>query len=85
MKVVQVMCVTDVDDKIIERAKESRTDWRIVSKTYEDKFFADLSSLNVKRPSVVSRATDYVPQMVKFIENLLAKGIAYASADGNYF
>jgi cysteinyl-tRNA synthetase len=82
MEVVQVMCVTDIDDKIIERARESQTDWRILSKVYENEFFGDLSSLNVKKPSIVSRATEFVPQMVKFIENLIEKEIAYVGTDG---
>ena len=82
MKVVQVMCVTDVDDKIIERASELNTEWKTLSRTYENEFFSDLSLLNIKRPSIVSRATDFIPQMIKFVQNLIEKDIAYVSVDG---
>lgn len=82
MKVIQAMCVTDIDDKIIEKAKQLNTDWRTVSKVYENEFFVDLSLLNVKRPSIVSRATKFIPQMINFVEKLIEKDIGYVSSDG---
>ncbi|KAK7605463.1 hypothetical protein V9T40_007321 [Parthenolecanium corni] len=80
--IVQVMCVTNIDDKIIERSKSTNTCWKELTVNYEKEFFSDLAVLNVKSPSVITRAVDFVPQIIRFIEHLLAKNLAYRSCDG---
>lgn len=80
--IVQVMCITNIDDKIIARSNEIGLDWRVLSASYERDFFADLSSLNIIKPSMVARATDYIPQMIKFIEKLVQNELAYRTQDG---
>lgn len=82
--IIQVMCITDIDDKIIERARELNTDWAVLSKAYENEFFNDLAALNIRKPAIVSRATDFIPQMIKFIQSLIDKDVAYSVSDGNY-
>lgn len=80
--VVQAMCVTNMDDKIIERSKSRNICWKELTENYEKEFFEDMASLNVKRPSVTPRAIDFVPQIIHFIEYLLSKNLAYRSCDG---
>lgn len=82
--IVQVMCVTNIDDKIIERSKSTNTCWKELTVNYEKEFFSDLAVLNVKSPSVITRAVDFVPQIIRFIEHLLAKNLAYRSCDGEW-
>lgn len=80
--IIQAMCVTNIDDKIIQRSQESGIDWKVLTKVYEKEFFDDLASLNIEKPSIIARATDFIPQMVRFIEQLVEKELAYLTADG---
>ncbi len=84
-KVVQVMCVTDIDDKIIRKAKQLRVNWKVLASTYEKEFFADLRSLNILSPSFTCRASDFVPQMIEFVQCLLDKNMAYKASDGSVY
>lgn len=76
------MCITNIDDKIIARSAETGLHWEVLTKTYENEFFADLASLNIAKPTIIAKATDYIPQMIRFIEQLIQKNLAYRSADG---
>lgn len=51
----------------------------MIAKLYEDKFFEDLSILNIKRPSIVLRVTEFIPQILKFIDKLVESNLAYVS------
>lgn len=53
--------------------------FKAVTTLYEDRFFDDMDALNVLRPDVLTRVTDYVPQIVKFVEIIEDKGFAYAT------
>lgn len=83
-EVVQVMNLTDVDDKTIHNAKAAGLSLR----EYTDKFIAafdvDRQLLNLERPEFVVRATDHIDDMVKLIQTLEQKGYAYRS-DGSYY
>ena len=95
-KVKFVRNVTDVDDKIIEKArsenrKTRRTENRDlreavkeVSKKYLDAYHEDMAALGIAKPDKEPKATGYVPKMIKFIEDLIQKGRAYA-ADGDVY
>ncbi len=75
--------ITDIDDKIIRRAVENgETIGQLVDRNvkYMDE---DIAALNMLAPTVVPRATEYVPQMLSIIEQLEAKGLAYRSIDGD--
>lgn len=84
-KIHQVMNITDVDDKTIKKSQSLGKNLSEVTKEYEEIFFKDLDSLNIKRPLKTPRATENIKEMVEMIETLLEKGVAYKSSDGIYF
>jgi cysteinyl-tRNA synthetase len=85
LKVIYVQNVTDVDDKIINRAREEGVDPKEIAARYTEEYFKDLEGLGVKRPTHSPRATEYVSKMVEFIEKLIEKGHAYAVDGDVYF
>ncbi len=83
--VKHVMNITDVEDKIIKRVREAKTTLRDYTGKYEAAFLEDLKTLGCKSPSVMPRATEYIPQIIALIEKLIARGIAYQAADGSVY
>ena len=94
-KVKHVMNVTDVghlqsdsdegEDKMaLGASREHKTVWEI-AKFYEDAFFEDCKKLNIKRPTIVCRATDHIQDMIDFIKKLEEKGYTYVSNGNVYF
>jgi cysteinyl-tRNA synthetase len=84
LAVRHVSNVTDVEDKIIERAaREGRTE-ADVSAQCEAEWWAAMDALGALRPTAVPHATAYVPGMVDLIADLVDRGIAYETADGVY-
>ncbi|KAG3234706.1 Cysteine--tRNA ligase [Phytophthora idaei] len=81
-KVQLVMGVTDVDDKIIKRAKEQNVSFQTLAREQEQQFFADMTKLYVKPPTAITRVSEHLPEIVKYIENIHNKGFAYEAADG---
>jgi cysteinyl-tRNA synthetase len=76
---------TDVDDKIINRAKlESKTADEI-STRYIEHYFSDFDGLNVKRATNYPKATEHISDIQEFIQKLIDKNIAYPSKNGVYF
>jgi cysteinyl-tRNA synthetase len=69
--------VTDVDDKIIEAAREEGVDTAIVTRRYEDFYLADMGALGVRAPDLAPRATETVGEMVAMIARLIETGNAY--------
>lgn len=84
-KVDGVMNVTDVDDKTIKRSRAEGMSLETLTRKYEDLFFVDLETLNVKKPSKTPRATESIDDMISLIEKMLENGSAYKSSDGIYF
>ena len=84
-KVTQVMNITDVDDKTIMASQKNEVPLKNFTKKYETLFFEDIKSLNIKQPMKVLRATENIKDMIKLIDNLLKKKIAYKTSDGIYF
>jgi cysteinyl-tRNA synthetase len=84
-KILQVMNITDVDDKIIRNAAAAKVDIAEYTKKYEKAFFQDLDALECERPEVVARATENIPEMVDLIERLAAKDLAYRTPDGSWY
>ncbi|KAL1139039.1 hypothetical protein AAG570_009100 [Ranatra chinensis] len=81
LKVVMVMGVTDIDDKIIARANECNENFNVVSRQYEKEFFDDISSLGVLSPSKVGRVTDYIPEIICFVRKIVESGYGYSTSD----
>jgi len=76
---------TDVDDKIINKAKSENMTAQEVSAKYINNYFEDFDALNVKRASNYPKATEHITEIQEFIQKLIEKGIAYVSKNGVYF
>ena len=77
--------ITDIDDKIINRAKEQNISSKDLSEKFEKIYLEDMASLGNTSTNKYARATDYIPQIIKQVETLMAKGYAYKTSDGIYF
>jgi cysteinyl-tRNA synthetase len=84
-KVKFIQNFTDVDDKIINRAKSERIKADEIAAKYTDRYFRDFDSLNVLRADLYPRATENIEEMINLIEGLMKKGHAYLSLNGVYF
>ncbi len=83
--VTHVMNITDVEDKIIRRVRETKTSLRDFTGPYEAAFFADLKVLNCRLPHQAPRATEFIAEIISLIEQLIARGIAYQATDGSVY
>jgi len=84
-KVTMIVNFTDVDDKIINRARLENKDALEVSSRYIDKYFVDMDALKIKRATHYPKATEHIGHIIKFIEELIAKGFAYVVDGEAYF
>lgn len=91
----RVMNVTDVghlesdadegEDKMLKGAKrENKTVWEI-AEYYTDAFFTDIEKLNIKKPDIIAKATDYIDDYIEFIQGLTDKGYTYVANGNVYF
>ena len=93
--VKRVMNITDVghlssdadtgDDKMVKSAKKENKTVLDIAKFYTDVFFEDLKKLNIKKPEIVSAATNNIDEYIKIISNLIEKGYAYLNGGNVYF
>ncbi|NLC71272.1 MAG: cysteine--tRNA ligase [Desulfuromonadaceae bacterium] len=83
-EVTYVRNFTDVDDKIINRAKELKIDSCELAKRFMAAFSEDMARLGCESPSVEPKATENIPQIVAIIRTLIDKGLAY-EADGDVY
>jgi len=84
-EVKYVRNITDIDDKIIKRSIENQEDIYSLTNRFIDAMHEDERALNILKPDVEPRATDSIDQMLKMIESLLAKGIAYQGKNGDIY
>jgi cysteinyl-tRNA synthetase len=84
-KVKFIQNFTDVDDKIINRAKAEGLKAEEIAAKYTRNYFEDFDSLNVLRADQYPRATENIKEMINLIEALIEKGHAYLSLNGVYF
>lgn len=83
--VTYVQNITDVDDKIIQKAKVKSQNYSEIADRYTNSYFEVMDKLNVKRANFYPKATDHIPEMVRWIGGLVDKGYAYLLKDGVYF
>ena len=83
-KVRHVMNITDVDDKIIRNSTRDGVSVQEYTAKYKKAFLEDAAALNIEQPILV-RATDHIPEMAQFIDDLEKKGFAYRAEDGSYY
>jgi len=84
-EVNHVMNITDVDDKTIRESQKENKSLKEFTEFYTEALFKDRDSLNIIPASIYTKATEYIPQMVKIIETLLEKGYAYKTPDGSVY
>ncbi len=84
-KVVYVRNYTDVDDKIIRRAKEEGISWKEVAEKYIASYEEDMKALNVKEPTYKPRVTEHIREIIEVIDGLIKKGYAYEAGGDVYF
>lgn len=77
--------ITDVDDKIINKAIEENTTEEEIATRYADAYFKNCADLGAMKPDVIPYATKYIDQMITFIDDLVKKGYAYQSNGNVYF
>ena len=85
LKVNFVQNVTDIDDKIINRVKETGEDPRDLTKRVTDQFYSFMQSMHVRMPSRIVKVTESLPQIIKYIEEMIENGSAYATSEGNVY
>lgn len=84
-KIQFIQNFTDVDDKIINRAKQENVSADGISSKYISHYFDDFDKLNIKRADVHPKATEHIQEMINLIKDLIDKGYAYVSKNGVYF
>ena len=83
-KVKFVQNFTDVDDKIINKAREEGSTAPEVSEKYIEEYYKDAAALNVRKADVHPKVSEHIQDIVKFVETLVEKGYAY-EADGDVY
>ena len=94
-KIKHVMNITDVghlvsdgdegEDKMIKSAREEHKTPLEIAEHYTKLFFDDLKALNIETPEIICKATDYIPEMLEYVEELVEKGYAYETSTAIYF
>ncbi len=94
-KVKYVQNITDVghlvgdadegDDKILKQAKKENIDPYELAYRYESIYFEQMDKLNIKRPSVSARATGFLPEIIDMVQQIINKGYAYVTPQGNVY
>ncbi len=84
-KVTFVRNFTDIDDKIINRAREAGEDPAHLAKRFIQAFYEDMDRLAVIRADKEPKCTEHIPEMLSLVEDLIEKGHAYATAGGDVY
>ncbi|MCH9616945.1 MAG: Cysteine--tRNA ligase [Chlamydiia bacterium] len=85
MDIFHVMNLTDIDDKTIKGALEKGVSLKEYTEPYEQAFLEDLKTLSVEKAEKYPKATEFIPEMIKMISELIDKGNAYRTDDGDVF
>jgi len=83
--VVMISNITDVDDKIINKARERGEDPIEMAHYYAKEYLKDMDSLRVRRPNIIPKATRHMEEIIALIEKLIENGYAYESGGDVYF
>ncbi len=84
-KVTLVSNFTDVDDKIINRAKEENVSPFDLAAKYVEEYRNDMASLSIRPPHFTPKVTEHIPQIIRFIGRLIEKNFAYVTSNGGVF
>ncbi|WP_087026026.1 cysteine--tRNA ligase [Thaumasiovibrio subtropicus] len=75
--------ITDIDDKIIKRANENGESCESLTERLIAEMHADFDALNLKRPDIEPRATEFIAEIIALVERLIARGFAYVADNGD--
>ncbi len=84
-KVKYVQNITDIDDKIIDRANRLGVSTHELAEKYTNSYFEDMDALNIGRADIYPKATEEIPKMIEVIQGLVDKGYAYPAQGSVYF
>jgi len=84
-KVKYVQNITDIDDKIIDRAGKLGISTGELAERFITRYFADMDGLNIGRADIYPRATEEIPKIIEVIQGLIDKGYAYPARGSVYF
>lgn len=84
-RVVYVRNFTDIDDKIINKARQEGIPWDAVAKKYTTEYYTDMDRLGVGRADIEPKATEYIGEIIEIVQRLIEKGFAYAVDGSVYF
>lgn len=84
-KVKYVRNFTDIDDKILNRAKQEEVLWHEISERYIQNFYRDMGALGITKPSAEPRATEHMQDILHMVEGLIHKGVAYQLEGDVYY
>ena len=77
--------VTDIDDDILKKAKETGEDWRELGNRWTDHYIDDMIALNVRPPDYFPHATDVIEEIIHSVEDLIRAGVAYVNNGSVYY
>lgn len=83
--VTYVRNITDIDDKIIKRAQENDENFKDLTERFIKAMHEDADALNILRPDIEPRATEFINQIIEIVNTLLDKGYAYIGENGDIF
>jgi cysteinyl-tRNA synthetase len=83
-EVTYIKNFTDIDDKIINRAKQEGISWDAIARRYTEEYYKDMNTLGVERADIEPKATEHIKEMVDIIQGLIGRGYAY-EVDGDVY
>lgn len=84
-EVVYVRNITDIDDKIINRANNEGVSWQVITERYTREYQREMQILKALEPTFEPKASEHISEMIEMIKSLLEKGLAYESQGDVYF
>jgi len=84
-RVRYVQNVTDIDDDILRKARETGEDWQQLGNRWTSRFIRDLIEINIRPPDFYPRATDVIPDIVAHVQKLIERGVAYEAGGSVYY
>jgi len=85
LRVTYVRNITDIDDKIIDRARERNEPYKALTARFIASMDEDFAALGIGKPDHEPRATGFLPEMVDMIDRLVQRGFAYVGTNGDVF
>ncbi len=83
--VIYVSNITDIDDKIINKANERNTDPIDMAHYYAGEYMKDMKKLRVREPNIIPKATRHIDEIIELVKKLIERGYAYESDGDVYF